>query len=224
MLIVTVSVASFLTNSLLRKISVIEVTQGYSRIFAPIVTSIIVALAFIAMMLGLSPLGANVLQTGIAIGAGPYFMIAASVGVAGLLTGTELLTQKLEQTQLSRTKLEELFAELDRRILTINGEMKEISTNAPSIDLSSERKTLVEIIPYADDVKKRLPTASYDSFQSWTSDIENRIFPSLDLMPSLLRSRLIAGLQVLSSASLTTNSHLEESRVCRTQIPVDRSV
>ena len=219
MLIVTVSVASFLTNSLLKKISVIEVTQNYSKIFAPIVTSVIAALAFIAMMLGLSPLGANVLQTGISIGAGPYFMIAGSVGVAGLLTGTESLTQKLERTQLSKTKLEELLADLDHRILTINAEMKEISTNAPSIDLSSERKTLAEYISYADDVRKRLPNASYDSFQSWTSDIENRIFASLDLMPSLLRTRLTAGLQVLSSAFLTTNSHLEESRVVGPRYP-----
>ncbi len=108
--------------------------------------------------------------------------------------------------------------------MTINGEMKEISTNAPSIDLSSERKTLAEYVSYADDVRKRLPTASYDSFQSWTSDIENRIFPSLDLMPNLLRTRLTAGLQVLSSVSLTTNSHLDESRVCRTKIPVNGSV
>ena len=107
-----------------------------------------------------------------------------------MLTGTELLTQNLERTQLSKTKLEELLADLDRRIMTINGEMKEISTNAPSIDLSSERKTLAEYVSYADDVRKRLPTASYDSFQSWTSDIENRIFPSLDLMPNLLRTRL----------------------------------
>ena len=86
-LIVTVSVASFLTNSLLKKISVIEVTQNYSRIFEPIVTSVIVALAFIAMMLGLSPLGANVLQTGISIDAGSYFMIAGSIGVSWLADG-----------------------------------------------------------------------------------------------------------------------------------------
>lgn len=218
-LIVTISVANFLTNSLLKRISIIEVTRNYSKIFAPIVASVIVALAFIAMMLGLSPRAANVLQTGISVGVGPYFMIAASVGVAGLLTGTELLTERLERTQMSAARLEELLSILNDKITKIGAEMNEISADAPSIDLSSQKKTLAEYVAYSEDMKKRLQTASYDSFQSWTSDIENRIIPSLELMPKQFMVRLTSGLGVLTSASLTANSHLDESRATGPRYP-----
>ncbi len=56
----------------------------------------------------------------------------------------------------------------------------------PQFDVSAEEKTLAEYNSYVNDVKKQLPTASLDSFVSWTSDIENRILPSLDSMPEKL--------------------------------------
>ena len=219
-LVATVSIGNFLTNSLMKQISVVEITRNYSKILQPVVAFLITAVAFIVIMLGLSPLAANILQTSISTGAGPYYLIAGSLGLVGLLTGTELLTQRLERTEVARIRLEELLSALNSKISTISGEINEISTNASSIDVSSEEKTLAEYISYADDVKKQIPTAGLDSFVSWTSDIENRIFPSLDSMPDKLMRRLTSALQVLSSASLTTNSHLDESKAPGSRYPV----
>jgi hypothetical protein len=217
-LVVSVSVAG-LANTLLKKLAIIEIAQKYSAIFTPIAVSVIATAAFIMMILALSPLGADVFQTALSNGVGAYLVIAGSMGIAGSMTATELLTQRLERTQITKIKLQELITTLDGRIRTIEEEIKEISANAPSIDLSSEKKTLAELSSYVSDVKRQLSAGSYGSFHSWISDIENRIFPSLDIMPQMIMTRLISGLHVLSAASLTTNSRLDESKATGPRYP-----
>ncbi len=223
-LVALVSVADF-ARTLSKELSVIEVAKNYSKILTPIIVSVITTVTFLVIMLALSQKGADVLQTGILSGGSPYLMVAGSVGIAGLMMGTELATERLERTQVAEAKLEELLSNLDSRIRAIEDEIQAISTGAPSIDLSSERKALTEQSSYAADVRTQLPTASYGSFLSWISDIENRIFPSLDVMPKMLMMRLTGGLQALSSASLTTNSRLDESRAPGPRYPsMDRPV
>ncbi len=132
-LVATVSIGDFLTNSLMKKMSDVELTRNYSKILKPVVAFFITAAAFIVIMLGLSPSGANVLQTSIATGGGPYYMIGGSLGLVGLLTGTEFLTQRLERTQVAKFRVEELLTALDSKITIISGEISEISTSASSI-------------------------------------------------------------------------------------------
>jgi hypothetical protein len=212
-----------LARSLLKKVARFRESSLVMGVVTPLAVSLVVPAAFLALLLPFSLPGAGGFQT--SLSEASHLQIVLMLVSSGLLgtafAGRESLVQRMESGEVARAKVEGLAVESRAAIDRARAELKEVSQNVPSLNVSGEERSLSEYSSYLDDVQRRLQEAGGESLIQWAERMGTVVLPSLGKSRERLTAGVLNELRTLEAVTETVNANLEKAsvRLRFTQVP-----
>ena len=185
---------------------------GRLRAFLPLIAAVATPVAFVLLILALSPPSIGGYQTDLVTRPGDAgLLIGSSVLVGGAFTGRELLLQRLERLERMKAELRTLLEAMERQSEVLRGALEKVQANAPKLDVGELAHRVQEVMSKSGDIKKGLETADVKQTGAWIDEIMNSTLPELERMPEVLRVRMIEEANSLLALASTYNAMLEET-------------
>ena len=182
------------------------------RAFLPLVAAVATPVAFVVLIVALSPASLGGYQTDLVSRPGDAgLLIGSSVLIGGAFTGRELLLLRLERLQRLKSQLRALLDLADGSMKGLEVSLARVEANAPNVDVGGLVLMVREMRSKAGDIKKGMEAADADQTGRWIDEVTDGILKELDGMPEGLRLKVIEGANALLALSATYNAMLEET-------------
>jgi hypothetical protein len=204
-----------LARSLLKKVARFRESPIVMHVVTPLAVSLVVPAAFLALLLPFSLPGAGGFQTTLSDASHLQIvlMLVSSVFLGTVFAARESLVQRMESGEVARAKVEGLAVESRAAIDRARLELKEVSGAVPSLNVSSEERSLSEYSSYLDDVQRRLQEAGGESLVQWAERMDRVVLPSLGKSKERLTAGVLNELRTLEAVTETVNANLEKASV-----------
>jgi hypothetical protein len=196
-------------NGMLDRLSVFENTSQLLKLISPLVASIVTPLTFYVLITMLSQPNIGGYQTSLDT-LTMIWMTASSLVLGTVFTGREYGIQWLERAEKARIKVSQNI-DVIKDLLDASKELiSRATSDAPSINLSPEAKTVEETESTINDFRRGLSTASYETLNEWIEELDKVLTPRTKSLPEALRVRVMGELTYLVSLVVTYNNILME--------------
>jgi hypothetical protein len=214
-IIVVSSVLGRLVSTLMKKVAKFRESAFVSRFLAPVAVSLVVPVAFVALLLPFSLPGAGGFQTSLSEASHLqiFLMLAASVFLGIVFAARESLVQRMESGEMARAKVEGLAVQSRSAIDSARTELKAVALKVPSLNLSGEEMALSEYSSFLDDIQRRLQEAGGESLSQWAERMDKVVLPSLGRSTERMTAGVLNELRTLGAVAETVNANLEKASV-----------
>jgi len=202
-------------NGMLDRLSVFENTSQLLKLISPIIASIVTPLTFYLLITTLSQPNVGGYQTSLDA-LTMIWMTVSSLVLGTVFTAKEYGVQRLEREEKARIKVsQDIDAIKDPMDLSKNL-INQATSEAPSINLGPEAKTVEETESTINDFRRGISTASYETLNEWIEELDKIITPKTKNLPEAIRVRVISELNYLVSLVVTYNNILMETGLKKT--------
>ena len=206
--ILSAGVASVI-NGMLDRLSVFENTSQLLKLISPLVASIVTPLTFYVLITTLSQPNIGGYQTSLDT-LTMIWMTGSALVLGTVFTAREYGTQWLERTEKARIKVSQNIDVINDLIDTSKKLISQATSEAPSINLSPEVKTVEETESTINDFGRGLSTASIETLNEWIEELDKVLTPMTKSLPEAIRARVTGELNYLISLVVTYNNILNE--------------
>ena len=196
-------------NGFLDRFSVFEQANQMLKLISPIVASIVTPLTFYILVTILSQTNIGGYETSLDTST-MIWMAASSLVLGAVFTAREYGIQWLERTEKARVKVSQKIGTIKDQIDVSKKLISQATSEAPSINLSPEAKTVEEIESTINDYGRGQSTASFETLDDWIQELDNVLTPKAMSLSEALRARVTGELNYLISLVVTYNNILKE--------------